>query len=145
MNSLMAKALRANGLGLTQNDIDEWMEVGHNTYARWEVGIRKFPQERIRQLEDLVGTRDSWSDEMVHTAMESLPERRIDGPLGSWSGGNVNPVELRTYADDEAFWTAHPVHQGIPAGVHRSAAALAWSRLRAAGITAEIVDAVTLQ
>ena len=142
VNELMAKTLRLNTLGLTISELEQWLGVGKNTYARWEYGLRKFPDDKADMLESLVGTRDSWADDMVHTAMGGLPVQKVDGPLGRWSGDPVVPVRLPTYADDEAFWAACPQFQGIPAGVHRSAAALAWSRLRAAGVAAVIVDAM---
>jgi len=145
VNSLMAKTLRANGLGLTQNEVDDWLGVSHNSYSRWEIGIRRFPEEQSKKLEDLVGTRDQWADAMMESAMRSVREQANVHQSGKWVGYPLAPVELRTYATDEAFWVAHPEFQGIPAGVHRSAAALAWSRLRAAGVSSVIVDATSTE
>lgn len=143
VNSLMAKTLRVNGLGLSQNEIDDWLGIARNRYSQWENGARRFPTEVVEKLEELIGTRDTWADEMVHAAVGYLPKSSggFDGPLGRWSVIPAPIVELPTYVNDNEFWRARPECDGIPAGVHRSATALAWSRLRAAGVAAVILDA----
>ena len=51
------------------------------------------------------------------------------------------PADLPTYANDTAFWSAWPDLRGIPATIHRVAAADALRSARWAGIHARIVAA----
>jgi transcriptional regulator with XRE-family HTH domain len=51
------------------------------------------------------------------------------------------PADLPTYATDTAFWSAWPDLRGIPATIHRVAAADALRSARWAGIHARIVPA----
>lgn len=53
------------------------------------------------------------------------------------------PGDLLTYATDTAFWTAWPDMHGIPATIHRVAAADALRSAKWAGIPARIVAAPT--
>lgn len=51
------------------------------------------------------------------------------------------PGDLPTYATDTAFWNAWPDMQGVPATIHRVAAADALRSAKWAGIYARIVSA----
>ena len=51
------------------------------------------------------------------------------------------PGDVRTYIDDDAFWAAWPQMRGVPAKIHRIAAAGALRSARWAGVHTRIVAA----
>jgi len=94
---------------------------------QWEVGAVVDCEAATRDIPTLVGAKLDQL-ELARDTIAGLLEDTIPG-------------DLPTYATDAAFWNAWPDMRGIPATIHRVAAADALRGARWAGIHARIVPA----
>lgn len=94
---------------------------------QWEVGAVVDCETATRDIPTLVGAKLDQL-ELARDTIAGLLEDTIPG-------------DLPTYATDAAFWNAWPDMRGIPATIHRVAAADALRGARWAGIHARIVPA----
>ena len=94
---------------------------------QWEVDAVVDCETATRDIPTLVGAKLDQL-ELARDTIAGLLEDTIPG-------------DLPTYATDAAFWNAWPDMRGIPATIHRVAAADALRGARWAGIHARIVPA----
>ena len=118
---------RREATGATQADLARLMGVRPHTISRWESGARA-PRNPVSYLVSLQ-TLEAWGEELYQQALD---EGRSTGVIPVWD-------------TDRDYWAASPdacLH-GIPAAVHRVAAARAQRALAADGVTAPITPGPT--
>jgi len=117
---------RREALGLTQRLLAADLGNAQATVSQWETGVRAIPadvEQRIRDLEE---------------RMESLVSDAVDA-LEALDGAGQEGAVLHVWADDAAFWAAHPDLDGTPAVVHRVAMARAAAEVEPAGLQVRLV------
>lgn len=116
---------RREALGLSQSALGDYLGTAQATINRYEKGRRRIPDTISAQLALLEGAADALTDRMVETALDLAHEQ--------------GPLYLSTHTSDDAFWQEHPEHEGLPAVIHRVAAARARAELVDEGIDVRIV------
>lgn len=115
----MELVARREALGLDQ--------AGLAGLLHWEAGAVKECEAASRDVSDQVDVK---LDEL------ELARDTIAGVLE-----DALPGDLRTYSTDESFWADWPEMRGVPAKIHRIAAADALRSARWAGVHTRIVAA----
>lgn len=122
---------RREALGLSQVALARWLEWKRPRVSEVESDRRRWP---------------AWAEDRLHQA-EDLAARtaRILYEAGTAQASQGLPVVMFTYRDDAAMRADWPDLDGLPAVVHRVAAAAAAKALRDQGHQVLIVEAVTGQ
>lgn len=110
---------RREALGLDQAGLARLVAWQSSDVVECESGGRAVPEKLVSKLDELEQARDT----IAGTLEDTLP------------------ADLATYADDASFWDAWPAMHGVPASIHRVAAADALRSARWAGIGTRIVAA----
>jgi hypothetical protein len=110
---------RREALGLDQATLARLLQWEIITVVDCEAAKRDIPTEVDAKLDELELARDTIAGILEDTLPAALP----------------------TYSTDAAFWSAWPDMRGIPATIHRVAAADALRSAKWAGIRARIVAA----
>ncbi len=103
---------RREALGLGQATMSAWVGTSQNAWSQWETGART--------------PRDPVGVHMRVAELEEVLEDLIAQIVADVTVGG-DPVELVTYATDEAWWAASSGagRAGLPAQLHRVATARA--------------------
>ena len=115
---------RREALGLSQVQLGKYLGIAQATINRYEHGRRRIPDAVVSQLE------------LLEAATVTLTDRMVEMTEAKQGGERL---ALITYTDDTRFWEQHPEHEGLPAIVHRVAAARARAELATDGIRVIIV------
>lgn len=118
MDGIELKA-RREALGLDNAGFAAALHLDTSAITEFEGTARGIPDSMATRLDKLELARDT-----------------IAGVLE-----DALPGDLATYATDAEFWSEWPEYHGVPASVHRVAAADALRSARWAGIQARIVPA----
>lgn len=110
-------AARREALGLDRSGLAGLLQWEAEDVAECETAGREIPAEVDAKLDELEFARDTIAGILEDTL----------------------PAELATYWTDAAFWSAWPQMRGIPAVVHRVAAADALRSAKWAGIGTRII------
>lgn len=110
---------RREALGLDSAHLAELLGWATVDVGECEAASRDIPAEVDAKLNELEFARDT----IAGVLEDSLPG------------------DVCTYYTDEAFWAAWPEMRGVPAGIHRIAAADALRSARWAGVHTRIVAA----
>lgn len=110
---------RREALGLDQASLAGLLQWEAADVVECEAAEREIPVEVDAQLDELEFARDTIAGVLEDTL----------------------PADLATYSTDDAFWHAWPEMRGVPAAIHRVAAADALRSARWAGIPTRIVAA----
>ncbi len=110
---------RREALGLDQEGLAKLLHWQTTTVVECEAAGRDITAEVDEKLEELEFARDT----IAGVLEDSLPG------------------DVCTYSTDEAFWAAWPQMRGVPAKIHRIAAADALRSARWAGVPTRIVAA----
>lgn len=110
---------RREALGLDHRGLAAHLQWNETAVLECEAGSRETPAILDAKLDELELARDT---------IAGLLEDSLPG-------------DLRTYSTDAVFWLDHPEFRGVPASIHRVAAADALRSARWAGIQARIVPA----
>lgn len=106
---------RREALGLSQSALAHYLGVSQVTVSRWEAGTSRPPEGLDAELSALEDRIEDLVARMVQTVLdvnEDAPEHERVG-------------FLITHTRDATFWERHPEHEGLPATLHRVAAARA--------------------
>lgn len=116
---------RREALGLSQIKLAEAVGWKHTRISECEAGKRAIPDWIDAKLVELEDQADALADTLLDAAL-SQP---------------AQVVVIPSYVDDQQFWSDWPDCDGLPACVHRAAAAEALKGAREEGVSARIVDA----
>jgi len=115
---------RREALGMSQAKLAEWLPWKTSRVSEAQSGRRAWPDWATARLEE--------AEELADQIAETLYEAGL--------AQGQSPALVPSYADDQAFWDDWPDLDGLPACVHRVAAAEALKMLRDEGVPARIVN-----